>query len=151
MAKRPNWTKVRKAAETGDADAQYLLAWKYEEGHADDEKARTWLEKAARQGHGLAHYRRAHLSRDSAEKVAWLTRDAGSAGGPSGPRSGCGRINITPAWRSGSALPQSARRHAVSSQTPPAPSIWPRMPRGWINVGFSVIARPTIGPDDDHT
>lgn len=73
MAKRPDWTKGRKAAEAGDADAQYLLAFKCQEDD-DDAGERAWLEKAAAQGHGLAHYRLAELSHD--DRAKWLTRGA---------------------------------------------------------------------------
>jgi TPR repeat protein len=49
-----------KAAEQGDADAQYLLGEMYISGQgvkASDEKAIQWLRKAAKQGHAKAQKR----------------------------------------------------------------------------------------------
>ena len=55
LSKAFYWTE--RAAEHGDRDGQYNLAWFYDEGigtEKDVEKAKCWYEKAARQGHELA-------------------------------------------------------------------------------------------------
>ena len=49
----------RKAAEQGDASAQYNLGVMYENGHGveqDDEQAVFWYRKAAEQGYADAQY-----------------------------------------------------------------------------------------------
>lgn len=55
ISKAIYWTK--RAADHGDRDGQYNLAWFYEEGigvEIDIEKAQYWYKEAALQGHDLA-------------------------------------------------------------------------------------------------
>jgi len=81
-------SKLRQAAELGDAEAQYDLAYLYYKADSDpsiqgvpqsDQKAAYWYRKAAQQGHGRAQYNMAvlHLQghgveRDPIEAYAWL-------------------------------------------------------------------------------
>jgi len=47
----------RKAADQGDADAQFMLGWCYENGlgvERDYDQAQAWYQKAADQGHQFA-------------------------------------------------------------------------------------------------
>ena len=63
-----HWLKL--AAEAGDSDAQFTLAYIYQRGllgEADHEAARLWYEKAAHNGSGRAQYDLAciYLNRDN--------------------------------------------------------------------------------------
>ena len=52
-----NINKLKKEAESGDAEAQYNLAVEYligEETKADDDLAFKWMEKSAQHGHIVA-------------------------------------------------------------------------------------------------
>ena len=93
-ARRPTWASYKKAlpyytsaAEAGIADAQYALANIYAEAKGvqfnDDEKARIWLKKAARNGFDtaqvelgiwLANGRGGEVDRDEARK--WFIKAA---------------------------------------------------------------------------
>ncbi len=88
------YSKLRKAAELGDAEAQYDLAYLYYKADSDpsisgvvrsDRLAAQWYRKAAQQGHGRAQYNMAvlHLhghgvERDPVEAYAWLLHSSGS-------------------------------------------------------------------------
>ena len=82
------YSKLRQAAELGDAEAQYDLAYLYYKAGTDpaisgvtqsDKLAAVWYRKAAKQGHARAQYNMAvlHLhgqgvERDPVEAYAWL-------------------------------------------------------------------------------
>ncbi len=51
--------RYRKAAEQGDAEAQYVLGERYSRGQGvprDDDEAIRWYERAGEQGHVKAQY-----------------------------------------------------------------------------------------------
>ena len=53
-------SEVQKAAEQGDASAQYKLGWMYDKGRGvaqDDKQAVAWYRKAAEQGDASAQYK----------------------------------------------------------------------------------------------
>ena len=54
-------SKLRKAAEQGDAKAQYELGWCYSTGEdgitKSDAEAVKWYRKAAEQGHAVAQFK----------------------------------------------------------------------------------------------
>jgi len=93
------YSKLRQAAEQGDAEAQYDLAYLYYKSGSDptisgvihsDKLAAQWYRKAAQQGHGRAQYNMAvlHLhghgvERDPVEAYAWLLQSADSGHEPS--------------------------------------------------------------------
>lgn len=93
------YSKLRQAAELGDADAQYDLAYLYYKADSDphisgvpqsDKLAAFWYRKAALQGHTRAQYNMAvlHLhgdgvERDPIEAYAWLLRSAAAGHEPS--------------------------------------------------------------------
>lgn len=82
------YSKLRQAAELGDPEAQYDLAYLYYKADADpaitgvsqsDRLAAHWYRKSAQQGHARAQYNMAvlHLhghgvERDPVEAYAWL-------------------------------------------------------------------------------
>ena len=86
------YSKVRQAAELGDVEAQYDLAYLYYKAGEDPaiqgvaqnyRRAAYWYEKAALQGHARAQYNMGvlHLhghgvERDPIEAYAWLLRSA---------------------------------------------------------------------------
>lgn len=86
----------RKAAEQGDADAQYILAQMYFDGRGvpqDDRLAEAWYRKAAQQGYasaqvnlGLMHVTGRGVSKDDHQAVVWLRKaaDQGNAYGQHG-------------------------------------------------------------------
>ncbi|MEJ8567484.1 tetratricopeptide repeat protein [Elongatibacter sediminis] len=92
------YSKLRQAAELGDAEAQYDLAYLYYKADSDpsisgvvqsDKLAAQWYRKAAQQGHSRAQYNMAvlHLhghgvDRDPVEAYAWLllARERGHSG-----------------------------------------------------------------------
>lgn len=73
-------------ADTGDAEAQYLVGLMYSQGNAeirDYEKAAAWLRQAAEQGHGYAEYALGLLYEDGngvkrsrGEALRWFRRAA---------------------------------------------------------------------------
>lgn len=87
------YSKLRQAAELGDSEAQYDLAYLYYKAGTDpaisgvtqsDKLAALWYRKAAEQGHTRAQYNMAvlHLhgngvERDAVEAYAWLLEAAG--------------------------------------------------------------------------
>lgn len=83
----------RKAAEQGDAQAQYVLGLMYFDGRGvvqDDQQAQAWYRKAAEQGYasaqvnlGLMHVSGRGVPKDDAQAVAWL-RKAADQGNPYG-------------------------------------------------------------------
>ena len=88
------YSKLRQAAELGDAEAQFDLAYLYYKAGTDpaisgvtqsDKLAADWYRKAADQGHVRAQYNMAvlHLhgdgvDRDPVEAYAWLLQAAGN-------------------------------------------------------------------------
>lgn len=86
------YSKLRQAAEQGDAEAQYDLAYLYYKAGTDpaisgvtqsDKLAAHWYRRAAEQGHARAQYNMAvlHLhgkgvERDAVEAYAWLLEAA---------------------------------------------------------------------------
>ena len=78
-----------KAAEQGDANAQFLLGYMYEVGDGvpeDDTEAVKWFRKAAEQGHDAAQYNLARMyasgdgtQKNDTEAVKWC-RKAGEQG-----------------------------------------------------------------------
>jgi TPR repeat protein len=82
------YSKLRQAAEMGDPEAQYDLAYLYYKADSDpaihgviqsDDRAAHWYRKAAQQGHSRAQYNMAvlHLqghgvTRDPVDAYAWL-------------------------------------------------------------------------------
>lgn len=93
------YSKLRQAAELGDAEAQYDLAYLYYKANSDpsitgvvqsDKLAAYWYRKAALQGHSRAQYNMAvlHLhghgvERDPVEAYAWLLQAAAGGHEPS--------------------------------------------------------------------
>jgi len=77
---------IRKAAESGDAEAQYKLGHLYSEGHGvpqDNNLAAVWWRKAADQGNanaqsnlGLAYINGDGVPNDFSEAAFWLRRSA---------------------------------------------------------------------------
>jgi len=77
---------MRKAAEAGDADAQYDLGLMYHDGEGVPEdyvEAVKWFRKAAEQGHaaaqfylGIAYHGGVGVPKDDAEAVKWLRKAA---------------------------------------------------------------------------
>jgi TPR repeat protein len=81
-------TELRRAAEEGDSEAQYHLAWSYELDHHDTSSAVKWYRAAAEQGHVRAQSRLgscfrwgAGVPEDSAEAIRWF-RKAAAQGDP---------------------------------------------------------------------
>jgi len=88
------YSKLRQAAELGDAEAQYDLAYLYYKADSDpsitgvihsDDLAAEWYRKAAQQGHARAQYNMAVLylkghgvERDPIEAYAWLLQSSGN-------------------------------------------------------------------------
>ena len=86
------YSKLRQAAELGDPEAQFDLAYLYYKAGTDpaitgmiqsDKLAAQWYRKAALQGHGSAQYNMAvlHLQgrgveRDPVEAYAWLLQSS---------------------------------------------------------------------------
>ncbi len=86
------YSKLRQAAELGDPEAQYDLAYLYYKADSDpavsglaqsDSRAAYWYRKAAQQGHARAQFNMAvlHLrghgvDRDPVEAYAWLLQSA---------------------------------------------------------------------------
>jgi len=86
------YSKLRQAAELGDAEAQYDLAYLYYKADSDpsitgvihsDKLAADWYRKAAQQGHARAQYNMAVLylkghgvERDPVEAYAWLLQSS---------------------------------------------------------------------------
>ncbi|HHQ4547446.1 TPA: LysM-like peptidoglycan-binding domain-containing protein, partial [Aeromonas veronii] len=79
-------TKYRKAAEQGNASAQYNLGLMYEQGHGvaqDYKQAVSWYRKAAEQGNASAQYNlglmyeQGHgVVQDNKEAIAWYRKAA---------------------------------------------------------------------------
>ena len=79
--------KLAKAAEQGDAGAQFLLGSRYDHGQGvpeDDAEAVRWYHLAAEQGHASAQYYLGYkfaqgegVARDTGEAVRWLREAAG--------------------------------------------------------------------------
>ncbi|MBK7004176.1 MAG: sel1 repeat family protein [Burkholderiales bacterium] len=86
----------RKAAEQGDAAAQFIMGLVYFDGRGvaqDDRQAEAWYRKAAAQGYtsaqvnlGLMYFFGRGVSRDDQQAVAWLRKaaDKGNAYGQYG-------------------------------------------------------------------
>lgn len=86
----------RKAAEQGDAHAQYILGQMYFDGRGvaqDDRQAEAWYRKAAQQGYasaqvnlGLMHVTGRGVAKDDRQAVVWLRKaaDQGNAYGQHG-------------------------------------------------------------------
>jgi len=86
----------RKAAERGEANAQYILGLMYLDGRGvpqDDRQAENWYRKAAEQGYasaqvnlGLMYVSGRGVSKDDVQAVAWLRKaaDQGNAYGQHG-------------------------------------------------------------------
>ena len=86
------YSKLRQAAELGDPEAQYDLAYLYYKADSDpnitgvihsDKLAAQWYRKAAQQGHARAQYNMAVLylkghgvERDPVEAYAWLLQSS---------------------------------------------------------------------------
>ena len=80
------FAETRKAAEQGDAAAQYNLGVMYDEGKRvtrDDAEAVKWYRKAADQGHAKAQYNLGLMytngqgvKRDDVEAVKWFHKAA---------------------------------------------------------------------------
>lgn len=86
------YSKLRQAAELGDPEAQYDLAYLYYKAESDpaitgviqsDKLAAQWYRKAAQQGHARAQYNMAVLylkghgvERDPVEAYAWLLQSS---------------------------------------------------------------------------
>jgi TPR repeat protein len=93
------YSKLRQAAELGDAESQYDLAYLYYKAGSDpritgmvqsDKLAAQWYRKAAKQGHSRAQYNMAvlHLQgdgveRDPIEAYAWLLHSSSTGHEPS--------------------------------------------------------------------
>lgn len=93
------YSKLRQAAEMGDPDAQYDLAYLYYKSGTDpaiqgviqsDDRAAHWYRKAAQQGHSRAQYNMAvlHLhghgvQRDPVLAYAWLLHSSQQGHNPS--------------------------------------------------------------------
>jgi len=93
------YSKLRQAAEQGDAEAQYDLGYLYYKAGVDpkitgiiqsDKLAAQWYRRAALQGHSRAQYNMAvlHLQghgvdRDPVEAYAWLLQSSASGHEPS--------------------------------------------------------------------
>ena len=96
----------RKAADQGDAIAQFNLGWMYDEGRGvskDDAEAVRWYRKAADQGHALAQFNLGAMyangegvAKDDAEAVKWYRKaaDQGDADAQAKLRS------YRPGWKS---------------------------------------------------
>ena len=79
--------ELARAAEQGDAGAQFLLGSRYDHGQGvteDDEQAVRWYHLAAQQGHASAQYYLGYkfaqgegVARDTGEAVRWLREAAG--------------------------------------------------------------------------
>ena len=77
---------LKKAAEQGDAEAQFFLGHLYDDGDGvpeDDAEAVRWYRKAAEQGNALAqyqlgvmYYRGGGVPQDYAEAVSWFRQGA---------------------------------------------------------------------------
>ncbi|MCR5259241.1 MAG: sel1 repeat family protein [Desulfovibrio sp.] len=77
---------LKTQAETGNAEAQYSLDMRYDEGEGvpqDYAEARRWLEKAALQGHakaqcslGILYYKGQGVRQNYAEAHRWLEKAA---------------------------------------------------------------------------
>ena len=100
-----------RAAEAGDAEAQYMLALQYEQGlrieGADLEKAEYWYRKAAENGYSLAQFRLALVlqQRGDAEalaEAAALLRGAAEQGMPDA------QYNLAIALETGRGVPADA-------------------------------------------
>lgn len=88
--------KYRKAAEQGDAAAQFILGLMYFDGRGlaqDDRQAESWYRKSAEQGYasaqvnlGLMYFFGRGVSKDDQQAVAWLRKaaDKGNAYGQHG-------------------------------------------------------------------
>lgn len=88
--------KYRKAAEQGDAAAQFIMGLMYFDGRGlaqDDRQAEVWYRKAAEQGYasaqvnlGLMYFFGRGVSKDDQQAVAWLRKaaDKGNAYGQYG-------------------------------------------------------------------
>ncbi len=88
--------KYRKAAEQGDAAAQFIMGLVYFDGRGvaqDDRQAETWYRKSAEQGYasaqvnlGLMYFFGRGVSKDDQQAVAWLRKaaDKGNAYGQYG-------------------------------------------------------------------
>ena len=80
------WQRDHKAAEQGDADAQYKLGGMYDRGEGvgeDDQQAVLWYRKAAEQGHAGAQnnlavmYARGEgIAKDARQAVLWYRKAA---------------------------------------------------------------------------
>ena len=92
-----------KAAESGDRDAQFLLAVKYETGTdvgQDSAKALGWFKQAAEQGHVEAQFKLALIYsgvddkfRDMPEAVRWTEASARNGYGPAQYNLGVAYLN----------------------------------------------------------
>lgn len=92
-----------KAAESGDRDAQFLLAVKYETGTdvpRDKAKALAWFKQAAEQGHVEAQFKLALIYsglddkfRDLPEAVRWTEASARNGYGPAQYNLGVAYLN----------------------------------------------------------
>jgi TPR repeat protein len=88
--------KYRKAAEQGDAAAQFIMGLVYFDGRGvaqDDRQAEAWYRKSAEQGYasaqvnlGLMYFFGRGVSKDDQQAVAWLRKaaDKGNAFGQYG-------------------------------------------------------------------
>lgn len=96
QSQAPSHPELRKRAEAGDAEAQYLLFLQYQEGKSpveDRAEAVGWLRKAAAAGHATAQvtlgllYKQGKrgVARDPEEAVEWFRKSAeqGNASGES--------------------------------------------------------------------
>ena len=79
-------TDIRKAAEQGNADAQFNLGWMYYEGEGvpkDDAEAARWFLKSAEQGIATAQFNLGEMYKegigvpqDDAEAAKWYRKAA---------------------------------------------------------------------------
>ncbi|WP_276904408.1 tetratricopeptide repeat protein, partial [Frischella perrara] len=80
------FTPCKEEAEQGNADAQYILAYMYEEGvgtKQDKQKAFYWYTKAAEQGHphpqhnlAIMYYQGEDIEQDKQKAFYWYTKAA---------------------------------------------------------------------------
>ena len=73
---------TKKCAEAGNAESQFTLGWRYDEGRGlpqDHAEAAKWYRKAADQGHsdaifflGISHLYGSGVPKDEVESYAWF-------------------------------------------------------------------------------
>ncbi|MCE9551496.1 MAG: sel1 repeat family protein [Betaproteobacteria bacterium] len=111
-----NLAQMRMFAESGDANAQYDLAWMYDTGGnnkilaKDTRKAAEWYEKAAVQGHvkaqaglGMLYVNGDGVPRDYVKGVDWLQKAAVQGNADA-------QLNLGWLYRDGKGIPKDATR-----------------------------------------